>query len=554
MGRYLKFDEKLQKIPEKVHSKKDRIEIILGVSLLVVCGFSYFVLDAFGEERFSLDCPKNSYHGLDNQGNAACRDIQTNQILEPVSVTIVDSNSDETKLNSRINIVQETGWLQDILTSNFGQGGSFLIWLTLFVFLVIGLFVIILRKFRRRTSKSKNNETHVQSDTSQDTEIDHSAISSSGISHTPKDTSSQVKVDHSAISSSGMNRTSPDTSPRTKDDRTDVSPSGMNRTLGKASSRTKIDRTDISSSKISHRSQKTSSHARGNRTDVSSSRMNRTPGNASSSARGNNPPVSSSKMNHTSRKASSSARKADKLLEEDYFDIEENPKYDVSKSKPKSLDESGKIIDTSAGILMPDSNVLLSALGVDYEKNLPLAEYLKGNILRVVIPDLIWDETDSVLEGKGTESQKSEFRTMYRHSTRLKQNSKHLANVEGIHKKTIKEPSSAMVKPIEWICSKQKDLKKKFKDMDTEAIKRNEISDDDVSKFVEYLYGKADTDRAMVVHALMLALAEKKSVFLLTSDFDIYGFKEEFENLGDITIIKPKHVDLSKYENMYRTS
>ena len=150
MGRYLKFDEKLQKIPEKVHSKKDRIEIILGVSLLVACGFSYFVLDAFGEEMFLLDCPENSYHGLDNQGNAACRDIQTNQILEPVSVTIVDSNSDETRSNSGINIFQETGWLQDM---------SFLIGLTLFI-LVIGLIVIILRKARRRTPKSRNNDMH----------------------------------------------------------------------------------------------------------------------------------------------------------------------------------------------------------------------------------------------------------------------------------------------------------------------------------------------------------------------------------------------------------
>ena len=43
------------------------------------------------EPDFSLDCPKGTYYGLDNQGMQACRDIQTNQIVEPDTLKIIDS-------------------------------------------------------------------------------------------------------------------------------------------------------------------------------------------------------------------------------------------------------------------------------------------------------------------------------------------------------------------------------------------------------------------------------------------------------------------------------
>ncbi len=33
------------------------------------------------EPDFSIDCPEGTYYGLDNQGNDACRDIETNQIV-----------------------------------------------------------------------------------------------------------------------------------------------------------------------------------------------------------------------------------------------------------------------------------------------------------------------------------------------------------------------------------------------------------------------------------------------------------------------------------------
>jgi hypothetical protein len=103
----MKFSEKSQKISEKSQRRIDRIGIILGLSLLVACGFSYFVLDAFGQQDFEIDCPKNSYHGLDSQGNEACRDILTNQIIEPESRMILDS--EKTESDYKVIIVPETG-------------------------------------------------------------------------------------------------------------------------------------------------------------------------------------------------------------------------------------------------------------------------------------------------------------------------------------------------------------------------------------------------------------------------------------------------------------
>jgi len=104
----MKFDEKLQKISEKSQKRMDRVMIILGISLLIASGCSYFVIEAFGQQDLiQLDCPKNAYHGLDNQGNEACRDILTNQILGPESVTILDS--EKTKSDSWIMNDPKTG-------------------------------------------------------------------------------------------------------------------------------------------------------------------------------------------------------------------------------------------------------------------------------------------------------------------------------------------------------------------------------------------------------------------------------------------------------------
>jgi len=41
-----------------------------------------------------IDCPEGTYHGLDNQGNDACRDILTNQIVDSEPRIITDSGNE----------------------------------------------------------------------------------------------------------------------------------------------------------------------------------------------------------------------------------------------------------------------------------------------------------------------------------------------------------------------------------------------------------------------------------------------------------------------------
>ncbi len=93
----MKIEEKLHKVSEKSQRKMERVAIILGVLLLAGSSVSYFVLDAYGQQDLvKLDCPKNAYYGFDNQGNTVCRDIETNQILEPESVIIIGADSEKT--------------------------------------------------------------------------------------------------------------------------------------------------------------------------------------------------------------------------------------------------------------------------------------------------------------------------------------------------------------------------------------------------------------------------------------------------------------------------
>ena len=103
----MKFDERSKKISEKSQGRKDMVMITLGLGLLVVACFSYFTLEAFGQEDLvKLDCPKDAYHGLDDQGNNACRDIQTNKILEPELVTTIDSDPKNTESDFSITNTQ----------------------------------------------------------------------------------------------------------------------------------------------------------------------------------------------------------------------------------------------------------------------------------------------------------------------------------------------------------------------------------------------------------------------------------------------------------------
>ena len=159
MATCMKFDEKSRKIPEKSQRRMDRVVIILGLALLVASCFSYFVVEAFAQsDLVKFDCPEGAYHGLDNQGNEACRDIITNQILKPESAIIIDSDSEKTKSDSWLTIPET-----DKITLNDEQTAIIGI-ITLALIGIVGIFIgvrsnkIKLEIFQRRGLSSIQKE------------------------------------------------------------------------------------------------------------------------------------------------------------------------------------------------------------------------------------------------------------------------------------------------------------------------------------------------------------------------------------------------------------
>ncbi len=140
----MNVDRKIKKITEKSQMRLDKAVIIIGILLIAASGFSYFVIDAFGQQGFALNCPNNAYHGLDGQGNEACRDILTNQILQPESVivtsipeTIAESDSEKIPSSEVIHSSETPDAISDDNTS-FTE-------IVLFVMIAVsvGIFVVL---------------------------------------------------------------------------------------------------------------------------------------------------------------------------------------------------------------------------------------------------------------------------------------------------------------------------------------------------------------------------------------------------------------------------
>ncbi|MBT4327787.1 MAG: hypothetical protein HOD60_12935 [Candidatus Nitrosopelagicus sp.] len=53
-------------------------------------------LTVFAQE--SANCPPGAYHGLDNSGNDACRDVETNKVVKTLTESSTSSSSDENPL------------------------------------------------------------------------------------------------------------------------------------------------------------------------------------------------------------------------------------------------------------------------------------------------------------------------------------------------------------------------------------------------------------------------------------------------------------------------
>ena len=67
------------------------------IVILVIAFVLLIPLTAFAQE--SLNCPKGAYHGLDNAGNDACRDIETNKIVKTLTESTTSSSNTSSEEN-----------------------------------------------------------------------------------------------------------------------------------------------------------------------------------------------------------------------------------------------------------------------------------------------------------------------------------------------------------------------------------------------------------------------------------------------------------------------
>ena len=63
---------------------------------------------SYAQSLYELDCPKGAYHGVDNQGNEACRDILTNEIVDSETQASTDSGK-EAIADSRRGMITDSG-------------------------------------------------------------------------------------------------------------------------------------------------------------------------------------------------------------------------------------------------------------------------------------------------------------------------------------------------------------------------------------------------------------------------------------------------------------
>jgi len=72
--------------------------IIIAIAFVLLISTTAFAQD-------SIKCPKGTYYGLDNSGNEACRDIETNQIVDPNTGIMTDSQTGEIILRDNDQII-----------------------------------------------------------------------------------------------------------------------------------------------------------------------------------------------------------------------------------------------------------------------------------------------------------------------------------------------------------------------------------------------------------------------------------------------------------------
>jgi len=110
--------------------------------------------DSFAEDQSSINCPTGSYYGKDNQGNDACRDIETNKVVKaiPITQSIQKSEMLERKQTDPCQNPFAPGCLA--LPSNNLANNSILL-VGIIAIVVVIILVIVASKKKKSTSEMK---------------------------------------------------------------------------------------------------------------------------------------------------------------------------------------------------------------------------------------------------------------------------------------------------------------------------------------------------------------------------------------------------------------
>ncbi len=198
-------------------------------------------------------------------------------------------------------------------------------------------------------------------------------------------------------------------------------------------------------------------------------------------------------------------------------------------------------------LLVLDSSVLLKAIGyneaqyhvdetiwLDEQKSNPLSIYLKKNIHRVYIPELVYSETALVIDpikDYGEERYQELHEALHERLRKVLR--EELSLYDGC-KKTAEYSDDQLSKVNKVYELKTMSDKKKLEWIKKKRPKHDTNQNIPDEKLLNEIHSDAKNDIKIIAHAL--AFAEKNYVCLIAEDQDFLVFSDEVAELGDIEI------------------
>ena len=130
--------------------REHKVRYFIFLTLLVVIILSPSLVDA----QSSLKCPDGTYYGKDNQGNDACRDIETNKVVKVIPTTQTNQKSEmlERKQTDPCQNPFAPGCIA-LPSTNFSNNSILLVGIIAIVVVII--LVIVASKKKKSTSEMK---------------------------------------------------------------------------------------------------------------------------------------------------------------------------------------------------------------------------------------------------------------------------------------------------------------------------------------------------------------------------------------------------------------